>query len=148
MAAWGFFVRGSAQDVIGQIERLRGALPDAGRGKCRSHGRIYAEISFHGTQLLSPSACSTAKEDAAKDGLEMDSRGMIAQQNDAEAVTATLWDVNDASTSRLMGDFYARWVKDPADGKAEALRQTQIALLKGPAASTAPGSGRGFESKQ
>jgi CHAT domain-containing protein len=55
--------------------------------------------------------------------------------------------VNDASTSRLMSDFYARWVKDPADGKAEALRQTQIALLKGPAASTAPGSGRGFESK-
>jgi CHAT domain-containing protein len=105
-------------------------------------------ISFHGTQLLSPSACSTAKEDAAKDGLEMDSPGMIAQQNDAEAVLATLWDANDASTSRLMGDFYARWVKDPADGKAEALRQTQIALLKGPAASTAPGSGRGFESKQ
>ncbi len=78
----------------------------------------------------------------------MDSPGMIAQQNDAEAVLATLWDVNDASTSRLMGDFYARWVKDPADGKVEALRQTQIALLKGPAASTAPGSGRGFESKQ
>src|ERR1035441_5546146 len=75
MAAWGFFVRGSAQDVIGQIERLRGALPDAGRGKCRSHGRIYTEISFHGTQLLSPSACSTAKEDAAKDVLEMDSPG-------------------------------------------------------------------------
>ncbi len=31
---------------------------------------------------------------------------MIAQQKDAEAVLATLWDVNDASTSRIMGDFY------------------------------------------
>jgi len=65
----------------------------------------------------------------------MDSLGMIAQQKDAEAVLATLWDVNDASTSRLMSDFYSRWLKDPSSGKAEALRQAQLALLKGPAAS-------------
>ena len=38
----------------------------------------------------------------------MDSLGMIAQQKDAEAVLATLWDVNDASTSRLMSDFYVQ----------------------------------------
>ncbi len=88
-------------------------------------------ISFHGTQLLTLSACSTAKGDAAKDGLEMDSLGMIAQQKDAAAVLATLWDVNDASTSRLMSDFYSRWVKVPADGKAEALRQAQLAFLHG-----------------
>jgi CHAT domain-containing protein len=59
----------------------------------------------------------------------MDSLGMIAQQKDAEAVLATLWDVNDASTSRLMSDFYTRWVKMPGQGKAEALRQAQLALL-------------------
>ena len=93
-----------------------------------------SSISFHGTQLLTLSACSTAKGDAAKDGLEMDSLGMIAQQKDAEAVLATLWDVNDASTSRLMSDFYARWVKHPAEGKAEALRQAQLAFLRGDAA--------------
>jgi CHAT domain-containing protein len=92
-------------------------------------------ISFHGTQLLTLSACSTAKGDAAKDGMEMDSLGMIAQQKDAEAVLATLWDVNDASTSRLMSDFYSQWVKHPADGKAEALRQAQLGLLRAPAAS-------------
>ena len=45
-----------------------------------------SSISFHGTQLLTLSACSTAKGDVAKDGLEMDSLGMIAQQKDAEAV--------------------------------------------------------------
>jgi CHAT domain-containing protein len=88
-----------------------------------------SSISFHGTHLLTLSACSTAKGDAAKDGLEMDSLGMIAQQKDAEAVLATLWDVNDASTSRLMSDFYSRWVKSPAQGKAEALRQAQLTLL-------------------
>jgi CHAT domain-containing protein len=90
-----------------------------------------SSISFHGTKLLTLSACSTAKGDAAKDGQEMDSIGMIAQQKDAQAVLATLWDVNDASTSKLMSDFYGRWVAHPVDGKAEALRQAQIALLRG-----------------
>ena len=86
-------------------------------------------IAFHGTYLLTLSACSTAKDYKTRDGLEMDSLGMVAQQKDAEAVLATMWDVNDASTSRLMSDFYARWVRNPAAGKAEALRQAQLALL-------------------
>jgi CHAT domain-containing protein len=105
-------------------------------------------ISFHGTQLLTLSACSTAKGDAAKDGLEMDSLGMIAQQKDAEAVLATLWDVNDASTSQLMSDFYTRWVKHPADGKAEALRQAQMALLHGTIVAPGAGNERGFQAVQ
>jgi CHAT domain-containing protein/tetratricopeptide (TPR) repeat protein len=87
-------------------------------------------ISFQQTRLLTLSACSTAKGDVAKDGLEMDSLGMIAQQKGADSVLATLWDVNDASTSRLMSDFYLRWVKSPALGKAEALRQAQLAFLR------------------
>jgi CHAT domain-containing protein len=86
-------------------------------------------VAFHGTRLLTLSACSTAKDYKSRDGLEMDSLGMIAQQKDAESVLATLWDVNDASTSRVMSDFYSRWVKNPAAGKAEALRQAQLALL-------------------
>ena len=101
-------------------------------------------ISFHGTELLTLSACSTAKGDAGRDGQEMDSLGMIAQQKDAEAVLATLWDVNDASTSRLMGDFYARWVRGPAEGKAEALRQAQLALLHSTKTSTAVADERGL----
>ena len=104
-------------------------------------------ISFHGTQLLTLSACSTAKSDAAKDGLEMDSLGMIAQQKDAEAVLATLWDVNDASTSQLMSDFYSRWVQRPGDGKAEALRQAQIAFLHGSTVSLHTGGDRGALSR-
>ena len=102
-------------------------------------------VVFHGTRLLTLSACSTAKDYKTRDGTEMDSLGMIAQQKDAEAVLATLWDVNDASTSRLMSDFYSRWLKNPADGKAEALRQAQLALLKGPEASQGGQSKRGFE---
>jgi CHAT domain-containing protein/Tfp pilus assembly protein PilF len=102
-------------------------------------------VSFHGTRLLTLSACSTAKGDTANDGLEMDSLGMVAQQKDAEAVLATLWDVNDASTSRIMSDFYARWVKEPAIGKAEALRQAQLALLRGATPAPHAGTGRGVQ---
>jgi CHAT domain-containing protein len=102
-------------------------------------------VAFHGTRLLTLSACSTGKDYTSRNGTEMDSLGMVAQQKDAQAVLATLWDVNDASTSRLMSDFYARWVKNPAAGKAEALRQAQMALLKGQSASPGTQSARGFE---
>ena len=105
-------------------------------------------VTFHGTRLLTLSACSTARDYTSRNGLEMDSLGMVAQQKDAEAVLATLWDVNDASTSRLMSDFYGRWVKNPAAGKAEALRQAQLAFLHGPAVAAKSGSGRGFEIAQ
>jgi CHAT domain-containing protein len=77
----------------------------------------------------------------------MDSLGMVAQQKDAEAVLATLWDVNDASTSRLISDFYDRWVKHAAEGKGEALRQAQLAFVHGTAASPSAATGRGFEAE-
>jgi CHAT domain-containing protein len=100
-------------------------------------------VAFKGIRLLTLSACSTAKDYKSRNGLEMDSLGMVAQQKDAEAVLATMWDVNDASTSRIMSDFYTRWVKDPGDGKAEALRQAQLAFLRGSAVSAPGGGGRG-----
>jgi CHAT domain-containing protein len=102
-------------------------------------------VAFHGTRLLTLSACSTAKDYTSRNGLEMDSLGMVAQQKGAEAVMATLWDVNDASTSRIMSDFYSRWVKHPDDGKAEALRQAQIAFLRGSSASPGGESNRGLQ---
>jgi CHAT domain-containing protein len=102
-------------------------------------------VAFHGTRLLTLSACSTAKDYKSRNGLEMDSLGMVAQQKDAEAVLATLWDVNDASTSHIMSDFYDRWVKNPAAGKAEALRQAQLSFLHGSAAAPGGQTGRGVQ---
>jgi CHAT domain-containing protein len=106
-----------------------------------------SQVAFRGIRLLTLSACSTAKDYTSRNGLEMDSLGMVAQQKNAEAVLATLWDVNDASTSRLISDFYDRWVKNPAAGKAEALRQAQIAFLRGSSESQGGGSGRGFQAE-
>jgi len=105
----------------------------------------HSTIAFHGTRLLTLSACSTAKEYQNRNGTEMDSLGMVAQQKKAEAVLASLWDVSDASTSRLMSDFYARWLQHPAEGKAEALRQGQVALLRGLQVSSDSRAGRGVE---
>jgi CHAT domain-containing protein len=102
-------------------------------------------IAFHGTRLLTLSACSTAKDYKSRNGFEMDSLGMVAQQKEAQAVLATLWDVNDLSTSHIMSDFYDRWVKNPAQGKAEALRQAQLAFLHGSTAAPGAKTGRGFE---
>ena len=102
-------------------------------------------VAFHGTRLLTLSACSTAKDYKSRNGLEMDSLGMVAQQKDAEAVLATLWDVNDASTSHIMSDFYDRWVKSPAQGKAEALRQAQLAFLHGSTVTPGGKTGRGVQ---
>ena len=107
-----------------------------------------SSISFHGTHLLTLSACSTGKGDAVKDGLEMDSLGMIAQQKDAEAVLATLWDVNDASTSKIISDFYSRWVSHPGEGKAEALRQAQLAFLRRPGKAPVATGERGLQSEE
>jgi CHAT domain-containing protein/Tfp pilus assembly protein PilF len=104
-------------------------------------------VAFHGTRLLTLSACSTAKDYKSRNGLEMDSLGMIAQQKEAEAVLATLWDVNDLSTSHIMSDFYDRWVRNPTDGKAEALRQAQLAFIHGGGVVPGGGTGRGFETE-
>jgi CHAT domain-containing protein/Tfp pilus assembly protein PilF len=103
-------------------------------------------VAFHGTRLLTLSACSTAKDYKSRNGFEMDGLGMVAQQKGAEAVLATLWDVNDLSTSHIMSDFYDRWVKNPTKGKAEALRQAQLAFLHGASSATGANTGRGFES--
>jgi CHAT domain-containing protein len=102
-------------------------------------------VAFHGTRLLTLSACSTAKDYKSRNGFEMDSLGMVAQQKDAEAVLATLWDVNDVSTSHIMSDFYDRWVKNPGAGKAEALRQAQLAFLHGSTAAPGGKTGRGVQ---
>jgi len=104
------------------------------------------QLSFQGTRLVTLSACSTAASDTGANGREMDSLGMVMQQRGAAAVLATLWDVNDASTARLMSDFYRRWANTPGISKVEALRQAQLAMLHGSAAiSTAKPSttGRG-----
>lgn len=76
-------------------------------------------------ELLVLSACQTAQgDDRAALGL-----AGVAIRAGARSTLATLWQVNDASTTELMILFYQELKKSKLT-KAEALRQAQLALLR------------------
>lgn len=86
-------------------------------------------LSFKGVDLLTLSACQTARGSDG-DGAEIDGFGTTAQLNGAGAVMASLWPVSDAATPVLMRDFYRGIMVEGLD-KAEALRRAQLAMLHG-----------------
>ncbi len=76
-------------------------------------------------ELLILSACQTAKGDKRA------VLGMagVALRSGARSTIATLWSVQDDSTSELMTQFYTQLQK-PGLTRAEALRQAQLSLLR------------------
>jgi CHAT domain-containing protein len=83
---------------------------------------------FDDVDLLTLSACETGLGGGRDErGREIEGFGVIAQQQGAKAVLATLWNVADQSTAILMGDMYRRRAQGGLS-KIEALRQAQIAL--------------------
>jgi CHAT domain-containing protein len=87
---------------------------------------------FDQVDLLTLAACDTGLgggRDA--NGKEIEGLGVIAQQQGAKAVLATLWPVHDQSTATLMADMYQRR-QQQALSKIEALRQAQLALMAQP----------------
>jgi CHAT domain-containing protein/tetratricopeptide (TPR) repeat protein len=78
-------------------------------------------------ELLVLSACQTAKGDKrAALGL-----AGIAVRAGARSTVASLWSINDESTSLLMSQFYQE-LANQSLSKAEALRRAQLVLLKNP----------------
>lgn len=87
--------------------------------------RLREQDSPYPIELLVLSACQTASGDKrAALGLA----GM-AIRSGARSTLATLWSVNDQSTALLMAEFYRKLTTSDV-GKAEALRQAQLSLLK------------------
>jgi CHAT domain-containing protein len=76
-------------------------------------------------ELLVLSACRTALGD---EQVELGFAGLAAQAG-VKSVLGSLWYVSDEGTLALMSEFYDRLKQAPI--KAEALRQTQVAMLKG-----------------
>jgi CHAT domain-containing protein len=76
-------------------------------------------------QLLVLSACRTA---LGTPNAELGFAG-LAVQSGAKSVMASLWSVDDIGTLVMMSDFYQRLKTAPV--KSNALRSTQIAMLKG-----------------
>lgn len=78
-------------------------------------------------ELLVLSACQTASgDDRAVLGL-----AGLALRAGARSTIATLWAVRDESTALLMTEFY-KYLNQPGNAKADALRQAQLALLDTP----------------
>ncbi|MCP2726937.1 CHAT domain-containing protein [Limnofasciculus baicalensis] len=80
-------------------------------------------------ELLVLSACQTASGDKrATLGL-----AGLALRSGAYSTLASLWSVNDQSTSVLMSDFYRQLTQSKSPiTKAESLRQAQLTMLKNP----------------
>ncbi|MCK5093068.1 MAG: CHAT domain-containing protein, partial [Gammaproteobacteria bacterium] len=75
-------------------------------------------------ELLTLSACETAAgDDLAGLGL-----ASVAIKSGARSALATLWSIDDASTSQLVVEFY-RQLKNPDLTKAKALQQAQLKIL-------------------
>ncbi|MFK5969979.1 MAG: CHAT domain-containing protein [Candidatus Marithrix sp.] len=75
-------------------------------------------------ELLTLSACETAR------GSEESAFGLagIAIRTGVKSSLASLWFVNDKSTSELMTEFYKQW--QTGLSKAQALRKAQILIIK------------------
>jgi CHAT domain-containing protein/Tfp pilus assembly protein PilF len=86
---------------------------------------------FSGVEMLTLSACDTATGGTNENGKEVEGFAVLAQRQGAKAVLATLWAVADESTRLLMQKFYRLREVQPGTLKAEALRQAQLALLRG-----------------
>lgn len=91
--------------------------------------RITPGPFFDGVELLTLSACDTATGGEAN-GKEVEGFAVLAQEEGAQAVLATLWPVADESTRLWMKNFYQYRVTQPGITKVEALRQAQLALLR------------------
>lgn len=93
---------------------------------------------FSGVDLLTLSACNTGVGDRLGDGKEVESFGVIAQKKGAGAVMASLWPVMDESTQLFMREFYSLHGAKPNTTKADAIREAQLAMLRGQIRGSAP----------
>ncbi len=122
--------------IASHFQFASGSMEDSflllGDGSHLTLAQIKTKLNFNSVELLTLSACETAVGDdsTSPTGVEVEGLGAIAQQAGAKAVLATLWPVADASTAALMRALYQAHKMDHMD-KADALRQAQLALLRG-----------------
>jgi len=85
---------------------------------------------FDGVELLTLSACQTARDGQNGYGQEIEGLAAFMQNQGARSVVSTLWSVNDTSTGQLMQQLYLA-LQLQGVSKAQALRRAQLALIRG-----------------
>lgn len=124
IATHGEFLPGRANQsylLLGTGQRL--AIPD-----------IETWLNLQGIDLVVLSACETALGGPGLNGREIAGIGYYFLKGGAQNVVASLWNVDERSTFLLMEEFYQNLVKGTLESpvtKAEALRQAQLALIRG-----------------
>ena len=88
-----------------------------------------ASQMFRGVDILTLSACNTAMGTSNGDGREVEGFAVIAQRQGAKAIIATLWRVEDRTTSDFMRNFYETRVNSPNSSKLDALTTAQLSIL-------------------
>jgi len=108
-----------------------------GKGEKLTITQIKTLQDLSNIHLVVLSACETALGEPNQDGIEINGISFSFLNAGAKAVMASLWLVNDASTSKLMQHFYSNLAQDTKPiTKAAALRQAQLSLLRGEPAKT------------
>ncbi|HEY9653327.1 MAG TPA: CHAT domain-containing protein, partial [Coleofasciculaceae cyanobacterium] len=124
IATHGEFLPGRANQsylLLGTGQRL--AIPD-----------IETWLNLQRIDLVVLSACETALGGQGLNGREVAGIGYYFLKGGAQTVVASLWNVDERSTFLLMEEFYQNLAKGTLESpvtKAEALRQAQLALLRG-----------------
>lgn len=132
--------------IASHFQFTPGSMDDSflllGDGSRLTLAEIKTKLNFNSVELLTLSACQTALGDdsVAHHGVEVEGLGAIAQKAGARAVLASLWPVADSSTALLMRTLYTAQKEQHVD-KADALRQAQLALLRGTAQSDSGNQG-------
>jgi CHAT domain-containing protein/tetratricopeptide (TPR) repeat protein len=124
--------------VVGFHPGLLSGLALAGANRTPEQGQDdgvltaleVAELDLAGVELVTLSACQTGLgQSAGGEGLLGLQRAF--QVAGAHAVVATLWNVNDEKARSLMAGFYQNLWGQPPMGKLQALREAQLAMLRG-----------------
>jgi len=76
--------------------------------------------------LVTLSACNTGVGPVGEEGVENIVNAFV--EAGAQSVVSTLWELEDHATAKLMANFYGHLSRH--EGKAEALRQAQLEMLK------------------
>jgi len=99
-----------------------------GNGDKLTLAQVREQFDFNRLDLLTLSACDTAMGDVSN-GREIEGFAVLAQNQGAKSVLATLWPVNDQSTGDFMQALYEIYVNQEVT-KAEAIQQVQQQFIQ------------------